>query len=188
MRRVITRIRHHMPKTKEKQHASYNVQIQRQHLVDCKSHSLITLLAYSGSVIFHTPLFFKPPLLGWTLTYTYSDIVIRCEKYTFLDMRRCEAVLSLDCSTRELFLVTKQLKQTRCQVVSGWIIHIEKVPFDTVGPNNRHVHHIHFKLSNKIMLTFYFVTANMLKEIFDHIPLFWLGKKNAVLNQNLELN
>ena len=45
-------------------------------------------------------------------------------------------MLSLDCSTREKFLVTngKQLEQTRCQVVSGRIIHIEKVHFDTVGP------------------------------------------------------
>ena len=31
--------------------------------MECKSHSLITLLAHSRSVIFHTPLFFKRPAL-----------------------------------------------------------------------------------------------------------------------------
>ena len=30
----------------------------------------------------------------------------------------------------------------------------------------------------------FFVTTNMLKEIFDHIPLFSLCKKNLVLEQN----
>ena len=42
-------------------HTSYNVQIQRQKLVHCRSllpH--LTLLAHSRSVIFHTPLFCKP--------------------------------------------------------------------------------------------------------------------------------
>ena len=31
----------------------------------------------------------------------------------------------------------------------------------------------------------FFVTADMLKEIFDHIQQFSLSKKNAVLDQNL---
>ena len=38
------------------------------------------------------------------------------------------------------------------------------------------------------MLSFFFVTGDMLKEIFDHISQFSLSKKNAVLDQNLELN
>ena len=41
----------------------YNVQVQRQHLVECKSHSLITRLAHSRSVISRKPLFFKQPAL-----------------------------------------------------------------------------------------------------------------------------
>ena len=37
------------------------------------------------------------------------------------------------------------------------------------------------------MLSLFFVTADMLKEIFDHIPQFSLSKKNTVLDQNLSL-
>ena len=41
------------------------------------------------------------------------------------------------------------------------------------------------KLFYKIMLRPFFATADMLKEIFDHIPLFSMSKKNPVLDQNL---
>ena len=41
-------------------------------------------------------------------------------------------------------------------------------------------------MKNHVRLaTAFFVTADMLKEIFDHIPQFSLSKNNAVLDQNL---
>ena len=36
-----------------------------------------------------------------------------------------------------------------------------------------------------LSLSPFFVTADMLKEIFDHIPQFLLSKKNAVLDQKV---
>ena len=33
------------------------------------------------------------------------------------------------------------------------------------------------------MMNFFFVTADMLREIFDHIPQFSLSKKNAALDR-----
>ena len=36
-----------------------------------------------------------------------------------------------------------------------------------------------------LKLSFFVVAADMLKEIFDHIPLFSLSKKNPVLDQNV---
>ena len=108
-------------------------------LIECKSHSLITLLTHSRSVIFHTPLFFKRPAL---------DFYIRCIKHQSTNenqnkMKIYKTLWELGQKTNEVRENTPcaKIPSTTLDQLSSYVVHLLKISSHTRQVASAHFMH-----------------------------------------------